>query len=79
MLYWQYAESKRRWRMFTDKPVRALRRLLRRKGKGKGRGTQHYFDIPQVLQSSSYFKGKGKGGRSSGRAQIVTLRAEMVK
>ena len=36
-LYWQYSEAKKRWRRFTGKPVRALRRVLRRKGKGKGK------------------------------------------
>lgn len=27
-LFWQYAEAKRRWRRFTGKPVRSLRRVL---------------------------------------------------
>lgn len=64
-LFWQYAEAKRRWRHHTGKPVRALRRVLRRKGKGKGKHA--YFDISSTLQQSAFFKGRGKGGKSSGK------------
>ena len=66
-LFWQYAEAKRRWRRFTGKPVRSLRRVLRRKGKGKGKVQNAFFDISGALMQSSYFKGKGKGGKSSGK------------
>ena len=65
-LFWQYAEAKRRWRRYTGKPVRSLRRVLRRKGKGKGKD-HAFFDISGTLLQSSYFKGKGKGGKSSGK------------
>ena len=69
-LFGQYQQAKRRWRRFTGKPVRALRRTLRRKGKGKGRGKgmrSSFLNIDDLLQQSSYFKGKGKGGKSSGK------------
>ena len=55
-LFGQYQQAKRRWRRFTGKPVRALRRVLR-----------GYINIDEALQQSAYFKGKGKGGKSSGK------------
>lgn len=66
-LFWQYTEAKRRWRKYTGKPVRALRRVLRRKGKGKGKVKGSFFDITSALHESSYFRAKGKGGKSSGK------------
>lgn len=69
-LFGRYQHAKKRWRRYTGKPVRALRRVLRRKGKGKGSkgglGQQGFLNINEVLQNS-YYKGKGKGGRSSGK------------
>ena len=69
-LFGQYQEAKKRWRRYTGKPVRALRKVLKRKGKGKGkhkgfRGS--FLNVDGLLQQSSYFKGKGKGGKSSGK------------
>ena len=66
-LFWQYTEAKRRWRKYTGKPVRALRRVLRRKGKGKGKTKGAFFDITNALHESSYFRAEGKGGKSSGK------------
>ena len=67
-LFGQYQEAKKRWRRFTGKPVRALRRIVRRKGKGKGKSkSSSYLSLDDMLQASAYFKGKGKGGRSSGK------------
>lgn len=63
----EYTEAKRRWRKFSGKPVRALRRVLRRKGKGKGKVKGSFFDITNALHESSYFRSKGKGGKSSGK------------
>ena len=65
-LFGQYQQAKKRWRRFTGKPVRSLRRTLRRKGKGKGKRNS-YLNIDSLLQQSAYFKGKGKGGNSSGK------------
>ena len=69
-LFGQYQHAKRRWRRYTGKPVRALRRVLRRKGKGKGthKGVRPSFlNIGELLSQSSYFRSKGKGGKSSGK------------
>ena len=65
-LFGQYQQAKKRWRRFTGKPVRSLRRTLRRKGKGKGKRNS-YLNIDSLLQQSAYFRSKGKGGNSSGK------------
>ena len=65
-LFGQYQQAKKRWRRFSGKPVRSLRRVLKRKGKGKGKRNS-YLNIDGLLQQSAYFKGKGKGGTSSGK------------
>ena len=65
-LFGEYQHAKRRWRRFTGKPVRSLRKVIRRKGKGKGK-SRSYLNLSDVLQQSAYFKGKGKGGKSSGK------------
>ena len=65
-LFGQYQQAKKRWRRFTGKPVRSLRRVLKRKGKGKGK-QRSYLNIDSLLQQSAYFRGKGKGGTSSGK------------
>ena len=65
-LFEAYAGAKKRWRRFTGKPVRHLRRVLKRKGKGKGKKGA-YLNIPQILQESAFFKGKGKGAYTSGK------------
>ena len=53
-LYWLYSHAKKRWRSFTGKPVRRLRRFFRKPkgkgGKGKGKGKM----------KSSHAFGKGK-------------------
>ena len=66
-LFGEYQHAKRRWRRFTGKPVRALRKVVKRKGKGKGKSRNSYLNLSDVLQQSAYFKGKGKGGRASGK------------
>ena len=65
-LFGQYQQAKKRWRRYTGKPVRSLRRVLKRKGKGKGKRNS-YLNIDSLLQQSAYFKGKGKGGNTSGK------------
>ena len=68
-LFGEYQHAKRRWRRYTGKPVRALRKVLRKKGKGKGKKGRNdsFLNIPQILQESAYYKGKGKGGNTSGK------------
>ena len=85
-LYWAYSQSKKRWRRFSMKPTRKVRRFKKRKGKGKGRKgkkggrfSSHFLAEPEVQQ---YFKGKGKtlrrtsgkglGESRQGEAQTVT-------
>ena len=62
-LFGEYQRAKKRWRRFSGKPVRTLRRVLsrKRKGRGKNKSKQRnsYLNTPEILQY--YFKGKGKG------------------
>ena len=44
-----------------------LRKVIRRKGRGKAKTRTSYVNLAEILQQSAYFKGKGKGGRSSGK------------
>ena len=70
-LFWQYTRAKAAWRRVTGKPVRKLRRFIRRKfgkGKGKGKGKSSSFNATAYLTAMTdddveevFFKGKGKG------------------
>jgi len=78
-LYWLYSQAKKRWRSFTGKPVRRVRRFFRKplhkggKGKGKGKGKpRHKGRIdntfladysPQELEHIFVNKGKSRGGQ----------------
>lgn len=68
-LFGEYQHAKRRRRRYTGKPVRALRRVLRKKGKGKGKKGRNdsFLNILQFLQESAYYKGKGKGATPAAR------------
>ena len=46
-LFWAYERAKRAWRSYMQKPVRRVRRFLKRSGKGTGKGKSKH--------------GKGKG------------------
>merc|ERR1712085_130597 len=49
-LCWAYQQAKSRWRRFTGKPTRQVRRFVRRrKGKGKGKGRKGKFSSSQYL------------------------------
>ena len=64
-LFGECQRAKKRWRRFSfsGKPVRALRRVLRRKGKGKGKSkSKQHNSYPE-----HYYKGKGKGKPTSGK------------
>jgi hypothetical protein len=37
-LFWAHQQAKGRFRRFMRKPVRKVRRFIKRKGKGKGKG-----------------------------------------
>ena len=60
-LYWAYQQAKSKWRKFTGKPVRKVRRFLKReKGKGKSKGKGKVF-------------GKGNYGAPTAGAYLATL------
>ena len=63
-LFWAYQEAKSRWRNFMGKPVRAVRRFIRRKGKGKGKSSG---------------KGKGKGDKDHRAAFLTSLPDEQIE
>ena len=51
-LFGEYQQAKRRWRRFTGKPMRAARKVFRRKGKGKGKGSRSYLNLAEALTES---------------------------
>jgi hypothetical protein len=65
-IYWQMRNAKRLWRRYTHKPVRKVRRFVR-KNKGKGKGGKRANSFLAEPEMQSYLKGKGKGGHSSGK------------
>ena len=66
-LFWAYQRAKGRYRRFMRKPVRRVRRFLKRKGKGKGKRPGYYLstlsepEIENVFFLRGKRKGKGKG------------------
>ena len=82
-LFWAYQRAKGHWRNSMGKPVRAVRRFIRRKGKGKGKGKGknnpgsapahlsmlHDHEVEQVFFGKSKGKGKRKGIRTSGKGK----------
>ena len=75
VLWANYEKSKSNWRKFTGKPVRAARRFVRRKGKGKNAKTKGkskgkrigaYLAGLSDPEVDSIFLGKGKKGGSKG-------------
>ena len=68
-LFWTYQQAKSRWRKHMQKPVRRVRKFLRRSGKGKARGKgkgkgSSRFDFLANMDDSAvdavFFGGKGK-------------------
>ena len=72
-IYWQYSQAKNRWRRHTQKPVRRVRRFVRRKGgKGKG-GRRASAFIAEDPDLQAFFKGKsGKGKGRKGKGPMST-------
>ena len=58
-LYWAYSQSKAKWRRFTHKPTRKVRRFAKRKG-GKGKSGKGASAFMAAEETQAYFKGKGK-------------------
>jgi hypothetical protein len=66
-LYWAYRTAKRKWRRFSHKPTRKVRRFTKRKG-GKGKGGKRSSAYIAEAEVQAFFKGKGKRtSRSSGK------------
>ena len=83
-IFWAYQRAKGRWRSWMGKPVRKVRRFVKRKGKGKGQGKYMgkrtagtYLNSLTSNEIEQVFKGKGKGrfkgkqfaGKSSGKGK----------
>jgi hypothetical protein len=72
-LFWAYQHAKGRFRKFMRKPVRRVRRFLKRRGKGKGKHPGYYLTNlkDQEIENMFFGKGhrKGKGKRSSGKGK----------
>ena len=74
-IWWGYARGKSLWRRHTHKPVRKVRRFIKRKGGGKGRskGKGRYLCLEQLpdTQISQVFFGGGKSGgkRTTGKGK----------
>ena len=73
-LFWAYQQAKGRFRRFMRKPVRKVRRFIRRKGKGKGKHPGFYLASLNDQELEEMFfkgfrKGKGKGKRSTGKGR----------
>ena len=73
-LFWAYQRFKGRYRRHMRKPVRRVRRFLKRRGKGKGKRPGYFLSTlsdPEVEQlffaHGKGGKGKGNGKRSSGK------------
>ena len=66
-LYWAYSASKAKWRRFSHKPTRKVRKFAKRTG-GKGKGGKHASTYMATDSVQAYFKGKGKSvGKSSNK------------
>ena len=61
-IWWGMRTHKRAWRRITNKPVRRLRRFVKRRG-GKGGGKSRHFLATEAFRA--YLRRKGKGGKSS--------------
>ena len=74
VLWATYDKAKSNWRRFNNKPVRAVRRFVRRKGKGsgkskgpgKGKRVGTYLAELSDQEVDSIFLGKGKKGGGKG-------------
>ena len=63
-VYWQYAQAKRLWRRYTQKPTRKVRRFVKRRG-GKGGKGARQFMAEWIGYGGG--KGQGKNARRSGK------------
>ena len=75
-LFWAYQRAKGRFRRFMRKPVRRVRRFMKRRGKGRGKHAGHFLATMSDGEVAEFFskngpkgRGKGKGKRSSGKGK----------
>ena len=54
-MYWAYRTGKTKWRRFSKKPTRRVRRFAKRKG-GKGKGGKHASAFMATDEVQTYFK-----------------------
>ena len=66
-IYWQYAQARRLWRRFSQKPNRRVRRFVRRKGGKGGKGSSTFMaNFTGVIGKG----GKGKTMGTSGKGHF---------
>jgi hypothetical protein len=65
-IYWAYSQGKQKWRRFSAKPTRKVRRFAKRKG-GKGKRGRHASSFMAPSEVEAFFKGKGKQMRKFSR------------
>ena len=75
-IFWAYQQAKSRWRKYSGKPTRKVRRFVRKKGKSKGKGRLPFRGKTSIstylartaeagaLETVFLQKGKGKGKHS---------------
>lgn len=68
-LFWAYQKAKGRYRRFMRKPVRRVRRFMKRKGKGKGKHPGFYLASLSDHELEQMFFAKGKSGKSKGKGK----------
>ena len=74
-LFWAYEHAKARWRRHNNyKPTRRVRRVIKRKGKGKGNHPTAFLASMSVQDMAETFVGFGKGlGKSKGKSKSSGL------
>ena len=72
-LFWAYQKAKSRWRKHMQKPVRRVRRFIRRSGKGKGcskgKGASRFEFLARMDDfaiDAAFFGGKAGKVKSKG-------------
>jgi hypothetical protein len=74
-LFWVYQKAKGRFRRFMNKPVRRVRRFMKRKGKGKGKHPGHYLASLSDMEVEATFFGKGPEEKARARERDPSEKA----
>ena len=74
-LFWAYEHAKARWRRHNNyKPTRRVRRVIKRKGKGKGKHPTAFLASMSMQDMAETFVGFGKGkGKSKGKSKSTGM------